>query len=68
MGGNAAAVAVSNAWYPDTRTVSDNVQKLLIQCAHRRLFPGAQGILAHVKRHFKKKHEEVEAARSGLSN
>lgn len=32
-GGNTAAVAVSNAWYPDTRTVSDNVQKLLIQCA-----------------------------------
>ena len=32
-GGNAAAVALSNAWYPDTRNVSDNVQKLLIQCA-----------------------------------
>jgi hypothetical protein len=29
-GGNAAAVAISNAYYPDTRTVSDNVQKLLI--------------------------------------
>ena len=32
-GGNAVSVAVSNAWYPDTRNVSDNVQKLLIQCA-----------------------------------
>ncbi len=29
-GGNAAAVAISNAYYPDTRNVSDNVQKLLV--------------------------------------
>jgi len=33
VGGNAAAVAVSNLWYPDTRTVSDNVEKLGIQLA-----------------------------------
>ncbi|HXB73168.1 MAG TPA: hypothetical protein VNY05_33330 [Candidatus Acidoferrales bacterium] len=33
FGGNAAAVAVSNLWYPDTRTVSDNVEKLGIQLA-----------------------------------
>jgi hypothetical protein len=32
-GGNAAAVAISNAYYPDTRHASDNVQKLMIQCA-----------------------------------
>ena len=25
-------VAISNAYYPDTRTASDNVQKLLIAC------------------------------------
>jgi hypothetical protein len=31
--GNGAAVAISNAYYPDTRTVSDNVQKLCIQVA-----------------------------------
>jgi len=29
-GGNAAAVAISNAYYPDTRTASDNISKLLI--------------------------------------
>jgi hypothetical protein len=29
-GGNAVAVAISNAYYPDSRTASDNVQKLLI--------------------------------------
>jgi hypothetical protein len=33
FGGNAIAVGLSNAWYPDTRTVSDNVQKLAIQLA-----------------------------------
>jgi hypothetical protein len=31
-GGNAAAVSVSNAYYPDTRTASDNLQRLLIAC------------------------------------
>jgi hypothetical protein len=31
-GGNAAAVAISNAYYPDTRTVSDNVGRLMIAC------------------------------------
>jgi hypothetical protein len=31
-GGNAAAVAISNAYYPDSRNASDNVQNLLIAC------------------------------------
>ena len=29
-GGNAAAVAISNAYYPDTRTASDNAERLFI--------------------------------------
>ena len=29
--GNGATVAISNLYYPDTRTASDNVQKLGIQ-------------------------------------
>jgi hypothetical protein len=32
-GGNAAATALSNAYYPDTRNWNDNLQKLLIACA-----------------------------------
>jgi hypothetical protein len=32
-GGNAATVAISQAYYPDTRNASDAAQKLLIQCA-----------------------------------
>jgi hypothetical protein len=31
-GGNAAAVAISNAYYPDTRDWSDNLQRLLVAC------------------------------------
>jgi hypothetical protein len=33
VAGNATTVAISNAYYPDTRTVADNVQKLSIQLA-----------------------------------
>jgi hypothetical protein len=32
-GGNAAAAAISNAYYPDTRDARDNAEKLTIQCA-----------------------------------
>jgi hypothetical protein len=32
-GGNAAAAAISNAYYPDSRNWNDNLQKLLIACA-----------------------------------
>jgi hypothetical protein len=31
--GNASAVAISNAYYPDTRTAGDNIQRLGIACA-----------------------------------
>jgi len=67
-GGNAVAVALSNAWYPDTRTVSDNVQKLLIQCGTDAFSQVLKEFWPDVKRHLKKKHGDVETARSGLSN
>jgi len=59
-GGNAAAVALSNAWYPDTRDVSDNVQKLLIQCATDTFSQVLKEFWPDVKRHFQKKHEDPE--------
>jgi hypothetical protein len=31
-GGNALAVAISNAYYPDTRTASDNLERLFVAC------------------------------------
>jgi hypothetical protein len=61
-GGNAAAVALSNAWYPDTRDVSDNVQKLLIQCATDTFSQVLKEFWPDVKRHFQKKHEDPETA------
>jgi hypothetical protein len=61
-GGNATAVALSNAWYPDTRTVSDNVQKLLIQCATDAFSQVLKEFWPDVKRHFKKKHEDLDTA------
>ena len=56
-GGNAAAVAVSNAWYPDTRTASDNAQKLLIQCATDAFSNVLKEFWPDVKRHFERKRE-----------
>lgn len=63
-GGNAAAVAISNAWYPDTRNVSDNLQKLLIQCATdafsnvlKEFWPDVKHYLQH--RHDAKREREL---------
>ena len=61
-GGNAVAVALSNTWYPDTRMASDNAQKLLIQCATDAFSQVLKEFWPDVKRHFKKKHEDVETA------
>lgn len=53
-GGNAAAVALSNAWYPDTRTATENVEKLLFQCGTdavsnvlKRFWPDVKGYFQH---------------------
>jgi hypothetical protein len=56
-GGNALAVAVGNAWYPDTRDVSDNVQKLLIQCATDAFSNVLKEFWPDVKQHFLRKRE-----------
>ena len=58
-GGNALSVAISNSYYPDTRDVSDNVQKLLIACATDAFSNVLKEFWPDVKRHFKKKHEAV---------
>ena len=55
-GGNALAVAISNAYYPDTRTVNDNVQRLLIACATDAFSNVLKEFWPDVKRHFQKKH------------
>jgi hypothetical protein len=56
-GGNGIAVAISNAYYPDTRNVSDNVQKLMIQCATDAFSNVLKEFWPDVKHHFQRKHE-----------
>ena len=56
-GGNAASVALSNAWYPDTRNFSDNLQKLLVQCATDAFSNVLKEFWPDVKRHFERKRE-----------
>ena len=57
-GGNAASTAISNLYYPDTRNVSDNVQKLLVACATDAFSNVLKEFWPDVKRHFKKKHDQ----------
>lgn len=58
VGGNSIAVAVSNAWYPDTRTVHDNAEKLCIQLATDAFSNVLKEFWPDVKRHFQKKKTE----------
>ena len=62
-GGNAAAVALSNAWYPDTRTANENVEKLLFQCGTdavsnvlKEFWPDVKGYFQH-RREAKRQRE-----------
>jgi hypothetical protein len=63
-GGNAIAVAISNAYYPDTRTANDNVQRLLIACATDAFSNVLKEFWPDVKRHFQKKHDRGSGATS----
>src|SRR5581483_3771078 len=56
-GGNAAAVALSNAWYPDTRTATQNIEKLLIQCGSDAFSNVLKEFWPDGKRHFERKRE-----------
>lgn len=56
-GGNAAYVALSNAWYPDTRTAADNVEKLLLQCGTDSLSNVLKEFWPDVKAHFQRRRE-----------
>jgi len=57
-GGNAAAVALSNAYYPDTRNVNDNVQKLMIQCGTDAFSNVLKEFWPDVKRKFFTKNKD----------
>jgi hypothetical protein len=60
LGGNAAAVALSNAWYPDTRTASDNAEKYLVQLATDAFSNVLKEFWPDVKRRFFQKKRAVQ--------
>jgi len=63
--GNAVAVAISNAYYPATRDVSDNAQKLLIACGTDAVSNVLKEFWPDVKRHFKRSREDESSAVPG---
>ena len=60
--GNGLAVAVSNAWYPDTRTVTDNIDKLTLQLATDSFSNVLKEFWPDVKRRLQKKHAKPDPA------
>jgi hypothetical protein len=60
-GGNAVAVAISNAYYPDTRDWNDNLQKLLIQCGTDTFSNILKEFWPDVKKKLHRRHEETSA-------
>lgn len=55
--GNSAAVAFSNVYYPDTRTASENAEKLAMQLATDAFSNVLKEFWPDVKRHFLHKRE-----------
>lgn len=55
--GNASAVAISNAYYPDTRTASDNIERLGIACATDAFSQVMKEFWPDVKRKLFHRHE-----------
>jgi hypothetical protein len=56
-GGNAVAATISNAWYPDTRSASENLEKVLLQCAADSISNVLKEFWPDVKHHFQRKRE-----------
>ena len=59
-GGNSVAVAVSNLYYPDTRTARDNAQKLGFQCATDAFSNVLKEFWPDVKRYFEHRRERKQ--------
>jgi len=56
--GNSVAVAISNAYYPATRNVEDNLQKLALQCGTDALSNILKEFWPDVKRKLRSRHEQ----------
>ena len=64
-GGNAVGVAISNAYYPDTRNASDNAQKLLIAVGTDTFSNVAKEFWPDVKLWWKRKHSHTAETTTG---
>jgi hypothetical protein len=58
-GGAAAGTAISNAYYPNTRDLNDNVQKLLISVATDAFSNVGKEFWPDIKRHFQRHHNDA---------
>ena len=65
-GGNSVAVAVSNAYYPDTRDWHDNLQRLLVACGTDTFSNVLKEFWPDVKRKFQKHHDQDPLLSTGV--
>ena len=65
-GGNSIAVAISNAYYPDTRDWHDNLQRLFVACGTDAFSNVLKEFWPDVKRKFKKHHDEEPLLSTGV--
>lgn len=61
-GGSAVATAISNAYYPNSRDVSDNVQRVLVACAADAFTNVGKEFWPDIKRRFHRHKEQNEAS------
>ncbi len=61
-GGNALAAAISNAYYPDTRTAKDNATKLMISCGTDAFSNMLKEFWPDVKKKLRHRHAEETGA------
>ncbi|MBV8730796.1 MAG: hypothetical protein JO336_13410 [Acidobacteriia bacterium] len=62
-GGAVAVAAISNAYYPDTRDVSDNLQKVFIATATDAFSNVAKEFWPDIKHYFQRRRREKESSR-----
>ena len=65
-GGNSVAVAVSNAYYPDTRDWHDNLERLFVACGTDTFSNVLKEFWPDVKRKFQKHHDQDPLLSTGV--
>jgi hypothetical protein len=65
-GGNSIAVAISNAYYPDTRDWHDNLERLFVACGTDTFSNVLKEFWPDVKRKFQKHHDQDPLLSTGV--